>query len=374
MPCAASGSALLLGLPFGQTHMASEASTRTIDADYLTGALRRSGVLDDGRVTEVVMSSSRSTVLSRIERLKIGYDSPARDAPASLILKTGLPERLGNETWDAGRQEVAFYTDVAPHMPERIVPVCFDAAWNPETRAWHLLLEDLTDTHVIATAWPLPPCLEQCQRVVRARARLAAIWWDHSSLGASVGSWLDASTMGHNLQRFAEALAAFSDREGDRLPRARRDLFERLIANGPRLNQRVLSRRNMTIVQGDAHFWNCFLPSDGGDDVRLFDWDCWRVDVATDDLAYMIAMHWYPERRAAMEGPLLDCFHAALIENGVRGYDRDALDEDYRLSALWQATTPIWQANGKIPPVIWWNNLERIFLAIEDLGCRRFLS
>ena len=75
-----------------------------------------------------------------------------------------------------------------------------------------------------------------------------------------------------------------------------------------------------------------------------------------------------------MERPLLDCFHAALVENGVRGYDRQALDEDYRLSALWQATTPIWQANGKIPPVIWWNNLERIFLAIDDLGCRELLS
>jgi len=180
--------------------------------------------------------------------------------------------------------------------------------------------------------------------------------------------------MERNLQKFADALAVFSDREGDRLPRARRELFERLIVKGPQLNRRILSRRNMTIVQGDAHFWNCFMPVEGGSDVRLFDWDCWRVDVATDDLAYLMAMHWYPERRRQMERPLLDCFHATLVENGVRGYSRQALDEDYRLSALWHAATPIWQANGKIPPVIWWNNLERIFLAIDDLGCRELLS
>jgi hypothetical protein len=316
--------------------MAAEASAKTIDADYLTDALRRSGVLRRGRVTDIVVSSSRPTVLSRIERMQITYEGPADNAPTSLILKTGLPERIGNETWDAGRQEIAFYTDVAPHMPQRIVPLCYDASWNPETRAWHLLLEDLSETHIIATAWPLPPTFEQCQRVTRARGRFGATWWD----------------------------------EGDRLPRARRDLLELLIANGQRLNARVLSRRNLTIVQGDAHFWNCFLPVDGGGDVRLFDWDCWRVDVATDDLAYMIAMHWYPDRRQVMERPLLDCFHAALIEHGVRGYDRQALDEDYRLSALWQAATPIWQANSKIPPLIWWNNLERIFLAIDDLGCR----
>jgi hypothetical protein len=26
-----------------------------------------------------------------------------------------------------------------------------------------------------------------------------------------------------------------------------------------------------------------------------------------------------------------------------------------------------------IPPVIWWNNLERILLAVDDLGCRELL-
>jgi hypothetical protein len=70
---------------------------------------------------------------------------------------------------------------------------------------------------------------------------------------------------------------------------------------------------------------------------------------------------------------LLDRYHAALVAHGVCGYDRAALDNDYRLSALWQITTPVWQAANNIPPVIWWNNLERILLAVEDLGCRDLL-
>src|SRR6059036_1872532 len=41
----------------------------------------------------------------------------------------------------------------------------------------------------------------------------------------------------------------------------------------------------------------------------------------------------------------------------------------YRLSVLWHITTPVWQATNDIPPVIWWNNLERILLAVDDLGC-----
>jgi hypothetical protein len=57
----------------------------------------------------------------------------------------------------------------------------------------------------------------------------------------------------------------------------------------------------------------------------------------------------------------------------VRDYDRSALSDDYRLSTLWQITWPIWQAAYDIPPVIWWNNLERVMMAIDDLGCRELL-
>ncbi len=32
-----------------------------------------------------------------------------------------------------------------------------------------------------------------------------------------------------------------------------------------------------------------------------------------------------------------------------------------------------WQPVNNIPPVIWWNNLERILLAVDDLGCRDLL-
>jgi aminoglycoside phosphotransferase (APT) family kinase protein len=79
---------------------------------------------------------------------------------------------------------------------------------------------------------------------------------------------------------------------GDRLPRERRDLYARLLDRAPRLIKRTDSRRGVTITHGDAHVWNSFLPRDGGNDVRLFDWDGWGLGVATKDLAYMTAVHW----------------------------------------------------------------------------------
>jgi thiamine kinase-like enzyme len=344
------------------------------NADHVTSALRRAGVLGEGQVRTVELEEPRDTILSHIVRLKLSYDGSAAGAPASLILKTARSDRM-DPAWLAGRQEVAFYTEIAPRLPPGLVPRCFDAAWDANTNAWHLLLEDLAATHLIATAWPLPPNLHQCEIIVGSLARIHAEWWDNPALGVSVGTWLDADALAQRRQAFAAHLARFIDQHGDRLPVERRELYQRLADAAPRLAQRYLSRRNVTVTHGDAHVWNFLLPRDAGaDDARLFDWDSWHIDVGAGDLAYMIALHWYPDRRQRYERHLLDRYHDALLARGVKGYDRRALDDDYRLSVLTRIVTPVWQAALNIPPVIWWSHLERIFLAVDDLDCRDLLG
>jgi len=76
----------------------------------------------------------------------------------------------------------------------------------------------------------------------------------------------------------------------------------------------------------------------------------------------------------SLDESLLDRYHRVLLANGVSGYDRRALREDYRLSVLWLILRPIGQAASKFPPRVWWPNLERIMLAVDDLGCRDLLS
>jgi thiamine kinase-like enzyme len=343
-------------------------------ADHLTTALRKAGVLGAACVGNVAVMSSAKKLRSHTFRLRLDCDGPAGDAPGSVFLKMGHLDSAGHPSY-TNRREVAFYRDVAPALPERLVPRCFDAVDATDTSAWHLLLEDLTDSHFIATDWPLPPTLAQCESIVAALARFHATWWDDPLLGVSMGSWRRADTFDQHLRSLAEQLARFTDRFGELMPPERRDLYERLLDRAPRLLLRYHSHRNLTLIHSDAHPWNVFLPRHGGgEDVRLFDWEGWGIDTATDDLAYMMAMLWYPDRRRRIEQPLLDCYHAALQAQGVCGYDRKALDDDYRLSALWLITRPIWQAANNIGPGVWWNNLERIMLAVDDLGCRELLD
>jgi hypothetical protein len=117
------------------------------------------------------------------------------------------------------------------------------------------------------------------------------------------------------------------------------------------------------------------FPQDETDPQALFiDWSMWDIGRATDDLAYMIALHWYPERRARFESLLLKFYYDELIASGVRDYTLNRLLLDYRLSVVRNLFIPIWQWKKNIHPSIWYPHLERGFLAFEDLDCRALLD
>lgn len=344
-----------------------------VEPAQLTAALRRGGVLDRGAVREVKLLDQRDTVVSHIVRLGLRYVGESTGAPQSLILKTAnsaFAETLAN----GGRHEVAFYSRLAPKMQPGLVPRCFDGHFDEEGQTWHLLLEDLTDSHDIATQWPLPPSREQAMAIVTTLARWHAAWWDHPSLGDTVGTWASTEASARRTEAFAGHYDRFADLLGDRLSEERRILYRRLIDQSDRLSERYHSRRHLSITHGDAHTWNFLLPRTGvADTVRIFDFDQWSINVPTNDLAYMMAMHWYPERRQALERPLLNRYHETLIASGITGYTRGALDRDYRWSVLWQITKPVWQWAIDIPQLVWWNNLERVMMAVDDLGCEELL-
>jgi thiamine kinase-like enzyme len=355
-------------------HMTSPQLPAVVEPAQLTAALRRGGVLDAGAVREVKVLHQRDTVVSHIVRLGLRYVGQSAGAPQTLILKTGNAT-YANTRANAGEHEVAFYTRLAPQMPPQIVPRCFDGHFDEESHGWHLLLEDLTDTHSVAADWPLPPSRNQAIAIITALARWHASWWDHPELGETVGSWMSTDDTSALVETFAGHYDRFADQLGDRLSEERRILYRRFINKAEQLLQRYHSHRHVTIAHGDAHTWNFLLPRPGvADVVRIFDFDQWRINVPTNDLAYMMTTQWYPERRQALERALLNHYHETLIAHGVRGYSRGALDQDYRWSALWHISKPVWQWSINLPAVIWWNNLERVLMAVEDLGCEELLG
>jgi hypothetical protein len=336
--------------------------------EHLTDTLRRNGVLSAGRVRDVTTDAPTDTLVSRIVRLRLTYEGLAEEAPPTLILKICKPGR------DPEGREVQFYKSVAPATPAGLLLRCFDAEHSPQAKSWHLLLEDVTDSHRIATQPPIPPTETQCRLIVGVLARFHAAWWDATKGSVSVVAPLDPAMVRDIERRLEGFWANLSDRLGDRLSADRRRIYERFLAAPPYL-PRMATRKNLSIVHGDAHVWNVFLPNDdSSNDLRLFDWSVWRPGLSASDLAYMMAVHWYPERRRRFERSLLDHYHATLLASGVTSYDRAALDYDYRLAVLVHLRTPLFLSGHGIPPVVWWGHLERIMYAIDDLGCRELLA
>ena len=152
----------------------------------------------------------------------------------------------------------------------------------------------------------------------------------------------------------------------------------------------------------DTHAANFLYPRyPERDRVRIVDWQSWRVDTGTDDLAYMIAAHWYPERRARLEKLLLQRYQQRLREHGI-AYSWEECWQDYKASVIrvlfslvggWQlsnADAPhagdlriAWRPAGRTSPdfayspcspALWVDRVERATLTYEDLGCAWLLN
>jgi hypothetical protein len=352
----------------------AEAALEKFNADFLTERLRANGVLPRGRVIAVDAGECRTTLVSTIAPLRLEYspDAPA-EAPTRLFLKAtrgGLDPGLRS----VGEREVTFYRHAAPLMPRGRLSRCYDAEFVDGN--FHLLLEDLSETHTIITPWPLPPSDEACERIIDTWADFHAFWWRHPSLGRDVGTFLDESALAKITTEYRERYTRFAGALDDRLWPAARAIYSRVHDARDRLITPARLYANYTIGHGDAHVWNLLYPREGFaiQGIRLIDWDNWRIGRAAADLAYMIAVHWYRERRARLEASLLARYHAGLCSHGVVDYTLEHLWEDYRLSVIGHLAIPVWQQTLGLPPVIWWSHLHRIVAAFEDLDCATLLA
>jgi thiamine kinase-like enzyme len=350
-----------------------------ITPDWLTTALRATGNIDREQVTAVEVTSSRETLISRTHHLEITYSAVTSKRPPSKLFlklsKSDVDPEIGSRF---AKRESEYYNVIAKGMNDPPSAICYSAAFSPDTGKAHILLADLSETH-FQTHWPLPPSILHCEAVLDKFAKFHAAWWDNPQLGNAVGEFPTNESVDKYIQSMEKKFAGFADFLDDRLSTERRRLYEKALATAPRLiKERIRAhdstRRDLTLIHGDAHFWNCLHPRRLERDTPcIIDWQCWRVDTATDDVAYMIALHWYPERRRALERDLLRYYHGQLLTYGVENYDSDAFWYDYKLSAIGNLFIPVWQWSAKLWPAIWWPHVERAIMAFEDLNCAELL-
>lgn len=346
-----------------------------ITPEWLTGVLRKNGCLKYGKVIGVKNKLTKTLVVSVVSRLEVSYstDAPA-SAPSGLFLKVSRPNLSQVISSELNSKEVEFYRTIAPAMSDPPFIRCYDAVYSSEDDRSHVLLEDLSETHFQPQS-PLPPSKLYCELAVEAMAHLHAHWREHPQLGKEIGRLFDESKLNAFVCKVEENVIRFVNFLGDRLSVERRKIYDRLLASKYKIWGRLTDAAGLTVTHGDAHWWNLLYPREMDKHrVRIFDWQLWHVDVGARDMAFMIALGGYAERRTAMEKNLMRRYYDSLTAHGVRNYTWEDCWHDYRWSAVRNLNIPVIQWSEGRSAELWQGNLERAMLAYEELQCAELLG
>ncbi len=331
--------------------------------EWLTETLHLAGVLTHGEVTRVESDASeRSAATTAHLSLSYSPDAPA-DAPRKLFLKLG-----GRPT------ESLFHREIAPAMPDGPLLRCYLAQYDAPSDTQILLLQDISETHYAAPEI-VSPTRAECERMMATAAEFHAFWWEHPRLSGDIGE--QNAQIGNDafiLRQTQETFPRFVDFMGERLSAKRRQLYEKVLSSMPlpMLTKRLNSRQQVTLIHGDSHAQNYMLPRDAG---RVYLIDCadWRIQIPMADIAFLIALEFYPELRRRIEKPLVEYYHERLLEHGIQGYTWDQCWLDYRLATFQCLLMPIFWYSWS-PPKFWWHSLEKVINAFEDLYYEELLS
>lgn len=341
-----------------------------VTPQWLTARRQENGVLSSGAVTKVTAHKTNDWNMTRSARIAVDYDDAAnRQAPRNLFVKImETPDTYA----DFIPGEIVFYSEALPDdLP---LARCYSAARDRDTGITHVLLENLSPTHR-HSQWPFPPSIALCEAAVTGLAQIHDRWWKYEvSDGDEFGiDWrLKLDRFGGHIRTL---LVEFLDYVGDALPDDRRAIMATVVGHLPELlRDRLSDGRQITRNHGDPHFWNIMFPRDPAHHGCIFvDWEDWQYNPPVFDLAYMIALHWFPDHRARHEENLLRVYHRALLGEMSTGYSSDDLMADYRLGHLHNFILPVFQLNMGVPDGSWWLHMEGLFLSYGGLDCGALL-
>ena len=153
-------------------------SLEQVTTAWLTGVLAHSGALTRGLVTACDVETGRGN-WSKHAKLALRYAEGSQGAlPPRLFLKM-VNTDVGEGAF--GPSEVTYYTRDYVDVDEALLVRCYDAAYSEAKRRYHLLLDDLSETHV--EAYRKMPTLAHGLALAEGLAAMHARWWGVHRLG-----------------------------------------------------------------------------------------------------------------------------------------------------------------------------------------------
>ncbi|MDQ3469352.1 MAG: phosphotransferase [Actinomycetota bacterium] len=296
-----------------------------LSVDWCTDAL--GAVLEGGRVVDVSTTAVGTGQVADTVRLTLTYDPPS-SGPATLVAKVPAADAASRAAARLTRTyeiEASFFRDLAPAAAVR-APRCYDAAYDPVSDDYHVLLEDVAPAEQGDQLAGCP--LGDIEDAVDELALLHGPRWGDETL-LDIG-WLHRTQpqrIDETVALIGQCVAPFLQRFGARLEPATVAVVERFT---PRVGAYLHGwPRPWTIIHGDYRADNLLF---GGDRVVVVDWQTVGLGPGPFDLAYLLGASVVPDDRRRHERDLVARYVEGVRAHGVQLDDEVAWTEYRRCS------------------------------------------
>ena len=289
-----------------------------VSAEWLTTVLGNSEALSSGQVTSICLTAMESNWASSAH-IRVTYSADAQGTlPQKLFLKMTDTDTGDGEYFDDS--EVAYYLRDYIDVPDAPLVRCYDGAYSAETHRYHLLLDDLSDTHIMALH--KPPTFEHALALADAFAIIHARWWGAERL-AEAGAVMHSPSHIRRFSSIAEPGLDHILQAADTSPIAPDgtkievdlkshwpELMREVFAKHPNaLVARAKDANGFTLIHGDPNYTNILVPREGDRPLYLidrqpFDWSL-TTWLALYDPIYVMILDWDVETRRRWEIPVL---------------------------------------------------------------------
>lgn len=299
-----------------------------LDADWISAALGTAVCGDEGvTAVEVERVGSDRGHLGSSFGVSLTYGDRPAGAPSRVVVK--LPALTEASRGVASRgalyeREYRFFAELASRT-DAGAPHCFAAAYDADSDAFALVLEDVTGRTAVDQIAGCPVDLAEAS--LRQLGRAHASWWGQEELRTI--PWLTTFSAPHRVANLSGILAKgwplLCAELGDRLgPRADEvgvavlDMLPGAMGDLDRIPQ--------TLLHGDPRLDN--LMFDAGEmrvPVVLLDWQNVSRGPAVADVSYFLTQNLTADDFREHRHQLLAAYHQELVAGGVTAYPLDEL-------------------------------------------------